>query len=131
MKMLTGWTGVVTIGLAVVALSGAPARTQKNGTPQLPNSTTTVDPFGQDITGKSRMDQPPLGVSAEKQAMIRNVERQKRLESDTEKLLALATQLNQDVGKTDQHILSMDVVKRAEEIEKLAHSVKERMKGSA
>ncbi len=62
-------------------------------------------------------------------AQGRNTERQKRLVADTEKLLSLATELKQDVDKTDKNTLSVDVVKKADEIEKLAHSVKERMKG--
>jgi hypothetical protein len=70
----------------------------------------------------------PDGV-AEKQAQIRNDDRQKRLVADSDKLLELATQLHNDVSRTDKNILSIDVVHRAEEIERLAHSVKERMKG--
>lgn len=65
----------------------------------------------------------------ERQVHARNDERQKRLVADTDKLLALATQLHDDVGKTNKNILSLDVVKRSEEIEKLAHNIKERMKG--
>jgi hypothetical protein len=65
----------------------------------------------------------------EQQARARSTDRQKKLVADTEKLLALATELKTDVDKTNQNILSMDVIKKAEEIEKLAHSVKERMKG--
>ena len=64
------------------------------------------------------------------QEKARNDDRQKKLVSDTEKLLSLATELKQDVDKTDKDTLSIDVVKKAEEIEKLAHSVKEKMKGS-
>jgi hypothetical protein len=63
------------------------------------------------------------------QARSRNNDRQKRLVADTDKLLALATQLKQDVDKTNKDIMSVDVIKKADEIEKLAHSVKERMKG--
>jgi hypothetical protein len=48
---------------------------------------------------------------------------------DTDKLLALATQLKQEVDKTNKDVLSVDVIRKADEIEKLAHSVKERMKG--
>jgi hypothetical protein len=65
----------------------------------------------------------------EQQESIRSSERQKRLVADTDKLLALATDLKQQVDKTNKNILSVDVIKKAEEIEKLAHSVKERMKG--
>jgi hypothetical protein len=34
------------------------------------------------------------------------------------------------VDKSSENTLSMDVVKKAEEIEKLAHSVKEKMKAN-
>jgi heme/copper-type cytochrome/quinol oxidase subunit 1 len=128
MKILTGWTRVITVGFVLIALSGAMALTQKIGPAQMPGGATAgQDPFGQDAS-KSKLDSP-LANTVNKQAEMRNDERQKRLVSDTEKLLTLATELHQDVGKTDKHILSVDVVKRAEEIEKLAHSVKERMKG--
>jgi nitric oxide reductase activation protein len=60
---------------------------------------------------------------------MRNNERQKRLVADTEKLLALATDLKAQVDKSNKDTLSVDVIKKAEEIEKLARSVKERMKG--
>ena len=59
-----------------------------------------------------------------------NKERQAEIQRDTEKLLKLSTELKEYVGKTDEHILSLDVIKKAEEIEKLAHDVKEKMKTS-
>ena len=58
-----------------------------------------------------------------------NLKRQADLKKDTDKLLELATELKQYVDKTNEHTLSVDVIKKAEEIEKLAHSVKEKMKG--
>jgi hypothetical protein len=45
-------------------------------------------------------------------------------------LLALATELKVDMDKTNKDMLSLDVIRKADEIEKLAHSVKEKMKGS-
>jgi hypothetical protein len=76
----------------------------------------------------------PMGPSISpeiqaQQARTRNSDRQKQLVKDTDKLLVLATQLKQDVDKTNKDVLSVDVIKKADEIEKLAHSVKERMKG--
>ena len=59
-----------------------------------------------------------------------NQERQAALRRDTEKLLKLATELKDYVDKTNESVLSLDVVKKAEEIEKLAHSVKEKMKAN-
>ena len=65
-------------------------------------------------------------------AMITNafLERQVALRRDTEKLLSLATELKQNVDKTSPSILSMDVIKKAQEIEKLAKSVKDKMKNA-
>jgi hypothetical protein len=56
-------------------------------------------------------------------------ERVAALKSDTDRLLKLSVELKQYVDKSDENVLSLDVIKRAEEIEKLAHSVREKMKG--
>jgi hypothetical protein len=58
-----------------------------------------------------------------------NQERHANLKRDTEKLLKLATELKEYVDKTNENVLSLNVLKKAEEIEKLAHSVKDKMKG--
>ena len=57
-----------------------------------------------------------------------NKERQAALKKDTDKLLEMATQLKQQVDRSNENILSLDVIKKADEIEKLAHSVREKMK---
>jgi hypothetical protein len=59
-----------------------------------------------------------------------NQERQAAIKRDTDKLLKLATELKDYVDKTNEGVLSLDVVKKADEIEKLAHSVKEKMKSN-
>ena len=56
-------------------------------------------------------------------------ERVAAIKHDTDKLLKLSVELKQSVDKSDENVLSLDVIKKAEEIEKLAHSVKEKMKG--
>lgn len=61
-------------------------------------------------------------------ARQRNKDRQAALKKDTDKLLELATELKEYVDKTDENMLSLDVIKKAEEIEKLSKSVKEKMK---
>ena len=58
-----------------------------------------------------------------------NVQRQEEIKKDTEKLLELATELKQSVDKSSANTLSLDVIKKAEQIEKLAKTVKEKMKG--
>jgi hypothetical protein len=51
------------------------------------------------------------------------------LKNDTEKLLKLSVELKSYVDKSDENVLSLTVIKKAEEIEKLAKSVKDKMKG--
>ena len=59
-----------------------------------------------------------------------NEQRQADLKRDAERLLKLSTELKEYVDKSNQNLLSLDVIKKAEEIEKLAHSVKTKMKGN-
>ena len=79
---------------------------------------------------------PPIGDEDEARARITSdmakkaaKERVAALKQDTDKLLKLSVELKQSVDKSDENVLSVDVIKKAEEIEKLAHSVKEKMKG--
>ncbi len=64
-----------------------------------------------------------------KMAKERQKDRYASLKRDSEKLLVLATELKQQVDKSGENVLSMDVVKKCEEIEKLAKSVRTKMKG--
>jgi hypothetical protein len=59
-----------------------------------------------------------------------NQERQAQLKRDTEQLLKLATDLKEEVDKSNENLLSLEVIKKAEEIERLAHSIKDKMKGN-
>ena len=57
-----------------------------------------------------------------------NAERKKQIADDTAKLLKLAASLKEEVDKTSKDTLSLDVIRKADEIERLAHIVKEKMK---
>jgi hypothetical protein len=57
-------------------------------------------------------------------------EREAQMKRDTDRLFKLASELKADVDKSNENTLSLNVIKKAEEIEKLAHSVKEKMKGN-
>ena len=56
-------------------------------------------------------------------------DKQKKLAADTDRLLAMANDLKQQVDKTNKDVLSVDVIKKAEEIEKLARRIRGRLKG--
>jgi hypothetical protein len=57
-----------------------------------------------------------------------NAERKKQIADDSTKLLTMAMALKAEVDKTTKDTLSLNVIRKAEEIEKLARSVKEKMK---
>jgi hypothetical protein len=114
MKMLTmAIVGVALVTAGSVKVSGG----QIVPKPSLPWANQT--------TG---MSQPQMMQRAEQRRMLMS-ERQKRLVSDTDKLVALTTALKEQMDESNKDVLSLDMVKKAEEIEKLAHSVKERIKG--
>ena len=64
------------------------------------------------------------------QAKRRNTERQQEIVSATDKLVKLTQQFKNDMEKGGKEQMSAANIKKAEEIEKLAKSVKEKMKGS-
>ncbi len=73
-------------------------------------------------------DNPMVRHAAEVAQKKRNEQRQQQIVKDTERLALLAQQLRDEVAKSDKNTLSVAVVKKAEEIEKLARSVKDKMK---
>jgi len=55
---------------------------------------------------------------------------EKQLADDTAKLLTLANELKKEMDKSSKDTLSLSVVKKAEQVEKLAHKVRDEMKES-
>ncbi|HWO33337.1 MAG TPA: hypothetical protein VNO32_31445 [Candidatus Acidoferrum sp.] len=75
----------------------------------------------------AREPEQPLAKSATKAILEAN---EKDIKKNVEKLYALASELKTEVEKTDSvQVLSLGLVKKAEEIEKLAHEIKSRAKG--
>jgi hypothetical protein len=60
-----------------------------------------------------------------------NSERKRQLEQDSALLLQLTAELETELEKTGYEALTPSVVRKAETIEKLAHTVKEKMKLTA
>jgi hypothetical protein len=57
-----------------------------------------------------------------------NIERKRQMAEDSARLLKMASDLKAEVDKTNKDTLSLTVIRKAEEIERLAHNVKEKMK---
>ncbi len=55
-------------------------------------------------------------------------DKQKAIDADTEKLVQMTAELKVSVDKSTKNQLSMDVIRKAEAVEKLAKSLKERVR---
>lgn len=125
-KLRWGRLGLGAAGVLLMAGSLASSQTHDSGQMQQPPQMQQPmpPPFGtpnpSDPMQRQRMD---------KMEKARNADRQKQLEQDTDKLLTLAKELKDEVDKSNKDTLSVDVVKKAAAIEKLAKSVKDRMRG--
>jgi hypothetical protein len=117
-------TGLVVTGaIGGVWLSIAQG-TQLPQTPQAPQPTRSP----QDKNGPpdASPDNPNL-PSVEKRMLEEN---EKDIKKKVEKLYELATQLKAEVDKTDSSkVLSVGMLKKTEEIEKLARDIRNRSKG--
>jgi hypothetical protein len=68
------------------------------------------------------------GLTKQQNFTAANAERRKQIADDSARLLKMATDLKAEVDKTTKDTLSLAVIRKADEIERLAHIVKEKMK---
>lgn len=66
-------------------------------------------------------------VMAERRMKMLNNERRKSLVSDSDKLLKLATELNNEIARSNSGSLTPEQLRKISEIEKLAHNVRDKM----
>ena len=111
--------------LLITSLLLVPSFTQNSG--QVPQTPRLGG--GPGLTPDNREDEARAKMVRD-MAKKANRERQVQLQRDTDNLLKLANELKQYVDKSNENTLSLDVVKKAEEIEKLAHNVREKMKAN-
>lgn len=78
---------------------------------------------------ETRQD-PSQKEMLDRMAREANKKRQQDIREETDKLFQLATELKAAVDKSNENLLSLDVVRKADEVEKLAKKVKEKMKES-
>src|SRR6202012_67038 len=84
----------------------------------IPQDSNSNSPFGDQYNNPSE---------AEKRLRMINTERQKSMVADTDKLLKLAKELNDEVAKSNSGELSAAQLRKVAEIEKLAHNVRDKM----
>jgi len=104
------------LGIPVAGLPGNPQFSSSNNGKVGQHYPDATGQYGDDSNSPDK-----------KRIRLLNAERQKALISDTEKLLKLAKELNDEVAGSDSTSLSDAQLRKVAEIGKLAHSVKEKM----
>jgi len=122
-------------GAVVVLMLGAGLRTspvaaqqqhQPPGTPGLSQPTDAPR-----VPGMGTADSAPDPMrDTMREGMLRqaNEQRHKKMLDDANRMVQLSNELKADVEKTQKDELSVEVLKKAAEVEKLAHDVQQRMK---
>jgi hypothetical protein len=114
-----------------------PARAPTAGSPPQQSPATATDPPAQkpidpdkaepEKAEQDKSDQK-TGTPVGQKPLTPEEERQAQLVADTNRLFQLAQELQAEVAKSTKNTLSLSVVKKAAEVEKLARSLKERMR---
>jgi hypothetical protein len=102
--------------------NGQPSGNQNSGQGPSMRNPALANPNYPAIAGDNELDP----VMYERRMLALNVQRQKQLVSDTDKLLKLAKELNDEVASS-KGSLTGDQMRKLSEIEKLARNVRERM----
>jgi len=117
--------------IALLLLASLAAFTQSPPAPPRPSATPLPQPaeaggpqFG---TQRNQTDPNEERMERERQKHM-NKDRFQSLRRDTARLLQLSSELKQYVDKASENTLSLDVIRKAEEVEKLAKRVKEKMR---
>jgi hypothetical protein len=109
---------------ALVGVTSSGAQSPPQGNPQKPIILPEANrPLDANDLMKMREQQ-----TKQQNYAAANTERKRQLAEDSALLLKLATDLKAEVDKTTTDMLSLTVIRKADEIERLAHNVKEKMK---
>jgi hypothetical protein len=96
----------------------------QDGRPVAPSSSSATAQGTDSKQPKAKADRQQTQVAGES-------ERKKQIADESTELLTMALALKAEVDKTTKDTLSLNVIKKADQIEKLAKSVKEKMKQSS
>ena len=117
----TAWIALVAFSAAIAVAPAAGDGLYQNTYPHLPPELNRIPDRNQadDINAQKNKDQSFEAA---------NVERKKRIAEDCAKLVKLAVAMKTEVDKTNKDTLSLEVIRKADQIEKLAHDVQDKMK---
>ena len=113
---MTGARALIISGCLVLGVAGGASAQQVH----LPSA----------ISQSQMMDAIPVTAGdavQRQQAIAANQQRQQEIKRDMEKMAELTVELKEYLARNGE-VMSIDAIKKAEQIEKLAHSVKSKMK---
>ena len=111
---------LLVVAVGIILGSAPSARTQQI---HLPPAVSQSQSMGNTPTAQGDPVQ-------QQQAIAANQQRQIEIRRDTEKMAELTQQLKEYLAKSGPGVMSVDAIKKVDQIEKLAHSVKGKMKQS-
>jgi nitric oxide reductase activation protein len=94
--------------------------------PAAPATATSQDQTSSSGSPKPQAD-PPANASSPAQSPA-DGQRRKQISADSTQLLAMAADLKVEVDKTNKDTLSLNVIRKADAIERLAKTVREKTK---
>ena len=94
----------------------------------MPKSTRIPDNQPQVLPDRNKQMEMQQQQIKKQNFEVVNAERRKIIADESALLLKLATDLKAEVDKTNKDTLSLNVIRRADMVEKLAHDMKEKMK---
>jgi len=133
---LRRWTAASAVAVAMLALAApcdySQSQNSQNGSPSPANPQPTASLAGL-LAARARVAETnvtKMNDAGIQQANFEaaNLERRRQITEDSAQLLKLATELKAEIEKTSKDTLSLAVIRKAEEIERLAHNVQLKMK---
>ena len=126
LRSIRNLAGIAAGAVAIAVIAGAqnPAAQPQ----QQPAKTTFPSPDANRFPDANEQAEMRDQQGKQQSYSAANIERRKQIADDSARLLKLATDLKTEVDKTTKDTLSLGVIRKADEIEKLAHNVKEKMK---
>lgn len=117
----------VSLVLGAFMTLAAPGRGQVQG------SSNTGTPMSQRVPSMRDLDDPRYSnpasaIFAEKRLQALNIAQHQAVVNDTDKLVKLVTELNQQINSSNSRTLTPQQLQMVAEIEKLAHSVRDKMR---
>ncbi len=127
LRLRTGLGGAILLVLVCALVSGSAGRSQSSGGGGSSSGNQGHPTYSSRQELSSLSEDAPDPAMADRRIRALNIQRQKQIVADADKLLKLARELNEEVAKANTGTLTMDELHKIADIEKLARNVRQRM----